>query len=84
VVATVPQVAPVADEILKGAGYKAVDGGQDPQIPQAQPGMMPASQDGTMPAMHEGGMNPAPPQLAGGAMDGIETARSDSVNMQQA
>jgi len=79
VVATVPQVAPVADEILKGAGYKAVDGGQDPQIPQAQPGMIPAPQDGTMPAMQGGGMNPESPQLAAGAMDGIETARPDSV-----
>jgi len=80
VVASVPQVAGVADEILKGAGYKAAEGGENPQIPQAQPGIMP--QEG-MPAMQgNGGMAPEHPQLAAGAMNGMETARSDSV-MQQ-
>lgn len=89
VVATVPQVAPVADEILKGAGYKDVAGGQNPQIPQAQPGTMlqeipqeaamQPQQDAGMSAIDNGGMNPEAPQLSAGAQDGIETMRPDSV-----
>lgn len=66
VVATVPGVAPVADEILKGAGYQPIQGGQDPGIPEAQPQQMPEQL-------------PIPPELqqADGAQQGIETMRND-------
>ena len=66
IVASMPGVAPVADEILKGAGYQPQDGGQDPNIPEAQQ-VMQAPQ--------------ALPQLqqAGGAQQGIETMGNDGI-----
>lgn len=64
IVATVPGVAPVADEIAKGAGFQD-QGGQDPNIPapaQAVP------------------MQPPPELLQGdGAAAGIETMQNDGV-----
>ena len=66
-VAIAPNVAPVADEIMRGAGFKD-QGGEDPDLPvqAAQPGPQP------MPPMQPGGqaqpqealpqMEPAPPQ----------------------
>lgn len=68
VVATVPGVAPVADEILKGAGYQPVQGGQDPNIPSIQPKQMPEVQP--LPEL----------QQADGAQRGIETMRNDGIN----
>lgn len=70
IIATTPGVAPVADEILKGAGYQPIAGGQDPNIPQlevAHPG-------------YDGGqMIPESPEQQAGMMRGIETARNDGV-----
>lgn len=70
-VASLPQVAPVADEILKGAGYKDSPDGQDPNIPQAQVQGMPSPQNSDM--------SPQGPQRAAGAMDGIRTVQNDGV-----
>lgn len=77
VVAAVPQVTPVADEILKGAGYQPVSGGVDPDLPQpAAPMMAPEQMIGGMP----GDPSPNTPAGAGvGAMQGIETIEADSV-----
>jgi len=64
IVATVPGVAPVADEIAKGAGFQD-QGGQDPNIPA------PAQQ---VP------MQPPPELMQGdGAAAGIETMQNDGV-----
>lgn len=71
VVASVPGVAPVADELLKGAGYKEDPAGQDPDIPQAQTNGMPTPQNSDM--------QPHDPQRAGGAMHGIQTVQNDGV-----
>lgn len=69
IVASIPGVAPVADEILRGAGYQEVPGGQDPNIPVTQ--------------QQQGGqqqVTPLPPlQQADGAQQGIETMRNDGV-----
>lgn len=66
IVATVPGVAPVADAIAKGAGFKD-RGGQDPNIPVAAPAPVPQQQ---MPPVPEA-------QQADGAMAGIETPAND-------
>lgn len=70
-VASLPQVAPVADEILKGAGYKDNPAGQDPDIPPAQVEGMPQPQNSDM--------SPQGPRRAGGAMDGIRTVENDGI-----
>lgn len=83
-VAGMPQIAPIADEIMKGAGYKYPDpGGDDPNFPT--PGGVPVSpspapQDGSsgagFPPVHENtspGFPPVPSEPATG-MQGIETA----------
>lgn len=67
-VAATPALAPVADEIMRGAGYQADPSGQDPNIPSppAIPaGRMPAFPTNTSPAF------PAPPRSG---MTGIETS----------
>lgn len=67
VVATVPQVAPIADELLKGAGYQPIPGGVDPNVPQPA---APIAQPMDM------------PETAGvGEMAGIETPRADGIRM---
>ena len=70
IVSTIPNVTPVADAILAGAGYKD-ENGQDPNIPS--PAADPAAQ----------AMAPvaAPPELqqADGAAAGIETPINDGV-----
>jgi len=70
IIATTPGVAPVADEILKGAGYQPIAGGQDPNIPQLEV---------TQPGYDGGQMIPESPEQQAGMMRGIETARNDGV-----
>lgn len=68
IVASVPGVAPVADEILKGAGYQSVAGGQDPQIPAVS---MPQQMGiGQLPQL----------QQADGAQQGMRTIGNDGAN----
>ncbi|HEY6612752.1 MAG TPA: hypothetical protein VIZ86_16685 [Pseudomonas sp.] len=78
-VATMPQIAPIADEIMKGAGYQLpTPGGVDPNFPVpagvAAPQAMPAGapqgfdvQQNTSPAF------PPVPQDGASPMQGIET-----------
>lgn len=76
VVATMPQVAPVADAIMQGAGYKRPNPmGDDPNFPQPQAMPVPAQTQG-MPAVHQNTSPEFPPvpQQASTGMDGIETA----------
>lgn len=73
IVATVPGVAPVADEIAKGAGFQDA-GGVDPNIPApAMPQMQP------MPPQEQPMAPPPELQQADGAMQGIETPANDGV-----
>ena len=66
VIAQVPQVAPVADEIMRGAGYRD-QGGQDPNFPQPDP-------------IAVDPVDPIGPPTAGvGEMAGIETMAPDGV-----
>lgn len=67
IVATVPGVAPVADEIAMGAGFKD-QGGSDPNIPGAQ----------IQPAAMAAGPVPDPLQ-SDGARTGIETPAADGI-----
>lgn len=76
-VAAVPAVAGVADEILKGAGYKDIAGGENPNIPQAE-----AVQLRPVQPPLDGEMLPAEPQRTAGAMQGSETTREDSLIQQ--
>ena len=77
-VAQIPQIAPVADEIMKSAGYQAPNPiGDDPNyptaaMPVAQIGseQLPQVQQNTSPAM------PPVPQQAASPMKGIETPRT--------
>ena len=67
IVATVPGVAPPADAILQGGGFKPVPGGQDPNLPA------PATLQPPAPAL------PGPTLLAG-HLQGIQTGRgSDNI-----
>ena len=71
VIATMPQVAPVADVVMQGAGYQAPNpAGVDPNFPQPQvPGVPPVDvRQNTSPEF------PPIPQQAGTGMNGIETA----------
>ena len=74
IVASVPGVAPVADEILKGAGYQPQSGGQDPNIPDVVQNQQPAS-----PMMPGGQVMPDAPAQEAGMMRGIETPGNDGV-----
>lgn len=70
VIATMPQVAPVADVVMQGAGYQRPNpAGVDPNFPQAQvPGVQPANvHQNTSPEF------PPVPQQGGTGMRGIET-----------
>ena len=77
-VAQIPQIAPVADEIMKSAGYRVpTPMGQDPNyptadMPVAQIGseQLPQVQANTSPAM------PPVPQQAPSPMQGVETPRT--------
>lgn len=77
-VAQIPQIAPVADEIMKSAGYRVpTPMGQDPNYPTAAMPVAPVGseqlpqvQQNTSPAM------PPVPQQAPSPMQGIETPRT--------
>lgn len=94
-VAQLPQIAPVADEVMKGAGYQRPNPiGDDPNFPTAE---QTAARDVRSPYLEGEGaqigseglvevqqntspMNPAVPQQGGTGMEGIETGRiSDNV-----
>ena len=73
VIATMPQIAPVADAVMMSAGYRMPNpAGQDPNFPQPKGIAVPAPdvQTNTSPAM------PPVPQQAASPMRGIETART--------
>ena len=77
-VAQIPQIAPVADEIMKSAGYRVPNPmGQDPNYPTAAMSVAPVGseqlpqvQQNTSPAM------PPVPQQAPSPMKGVETPRT--------
>lgn len=89
-VAQMPQVAPIADEVMKGAGYQRPNPlGDDPNFPTAE---QTAARDVRSPYLEGEGaqigseglvevqqnsspMNPAVPQQGGTGMEGIETGR---------
>lgn len=73
VIATVPQVAPVADVVMQGAGYQRPNPmGVDPNFPQPEMAAPPLDvQQNTSPEF------PPVPQQAGTGMTGIETATPD-------
>lgn len=89
-VAQMPQVAPIADEVMKGAGYQRPNPiGDDPNFPTAK---QTAARDVRSPYLEGEGaqigseglaevqqntspMNPAVPQQGGAGMQGIETNR---------
>lgn len=74
VIATMPQVAPIADEIMKGAGYRDPNpGGDDPNFPVPPAAQQPQIDFPT-------NTSPMLPATAGmGEMAGIETMRPDGV-----
>ncbi|MFY1021145.1 hypothetical protein [Ectopseudomonas khazarica] len=85
-VAQMPMIAPVADEILKGNGYKQQPG-DDPNIPQADataamniksPYVQPGGPESEIPEVRENTSPASPPIPAepGTGMQGIETART--------
>jgi hypothetical protein len=75
IVAQVPGVAPVADQIAKGAGYQD-QGGMDPQIPAAQPMPMAMPEE----QIQQEQIQQAPElQQADGVMQGIETPQADGL-----
>jgi len=78
VIASMPQVAPIADKIMQASGYQAPKpGGDDPDYPmdeQMAGGPMPDAPANTSP------MFPAQPQSPEtGVNDGIETQRIDGI-----
>jgi len=80
IVASVPGVAPVADEILKGAGYQPQASGQNPNISDA--GVVQNQQ--SVPPMIPGGQEVMPdaPAQEAGMMRGIETPNNDGIQPQ--
>lgn len=72
-----PQIAPVADAIMQGAGYVRPAQGDDPNFPQPQGVPVPA-QVAPMPGVHQNTSPEFPPvpQQAGTGMTGIETPRA--------
>lgn len=91
VIASVPQVAPIADKVLESAGYTPPNPpGVDPNLPYdaasagGAPGLVPAAQEavatGPVDIPESGNtspMFPAPPDT--GAASGIETQEADGV-----
>jgi hypothetical protein len=81
IVSTIPNVAPVADAILTGAGYKDVNGGAaaiptpSGELPELTPQDKHGDFVGAAPEPND--MNPAAPAQADGAQAGIETLRND-------
>lgn len=81
-IATMPMIAPIADEVMKGAGYQRPNpAGVDPNFPAPQASVaeappaagfaVPEVRENTSPAF------PPVPQDAASPMQGIETARTD-------
>lgn len=93
VIAAIPATAPIADEVLKAAGYVVPAGGMDPNLPQPaapDPSVMlqQVNDKRTGAGFMPGGqstdpMNPAQPEQPAspnvGAGQGIETLRQDGV-----
>lgn len=87
-VAQMPMIAPIADEIMKGAGYQAPNpGGDDPNFPTAEqtaamniksPYIQGQGPEGAAPEVRENTSPAYPPvpQEAGTGMQGIETPRT--------
>lgn len=71
-----PQVAPVADAIMQGAGYRTPVHGDDPNFPQPV-GMAPVPPGDAMPGAQQNTSPAFPPvaQQPGTGMTGIETPR---------
>lgn len=81
-IATMPQIAPVADAVMQGAGYVKPKQGDDPNFPMAD---IPVSEQAAFEAQpNTDPMTPANPESANHAEKGIETADiSDNMNSQQ-
>lgn len=80
-VAQMPQISPIADAIMQGAGYRAPDpGGDDPNFPMPNVSLPDANQaNQEFPAGARENTSPAfppVPQQPSSGMDGIETATS--------
>lgn len=75
-IAQMPAIAPIADEVMKGAGYQAPNpGGDDPNFPAPAPGALPLVYPSAMPDV-QANTSPAFPPVpddAGAGMQGIET-----------
>lgn len=80
-IANMPQIAPIGDELMKGAGYQRPNPmGDDPNYPT--PASVEVTPNQQMPQVHENTspMNPPVPQHVGTGMQGIETQRtSDNI-----
>lgn len=78
VIAGMPQIAPIADVVMQGAGYRVPNPiGQDPNFPQ--PAIAPPMQplDAAIPVQtNTSPQLPPVPQQATSAMQGVETART--------
>ncbi|OGT02153.1 MAG: hypothetical protein A2143_00725 [Gallionellales bacterium RBG_16_57_15] len=82
IIATVPGVAPVADELLKGAGYVEQAGGQDMNIPSS-PAAQPIEQPAAVPDQSAPMPDQAMPAQEAGMMQGIETQQNDGMQINQ-
>jgi hypothetical protein len=67
VIATIPQVAPIADELMASAGFQDKNG-EDPNFPQPPAGTTP-------PAVVHENTSPASPPVPSSSLTGIETPR---------
>lgn len=78
VIATMPNVAPIADELMRAFGYQLPEaGGADPNFPVPSAPSAPAVEFPT-------NTSPMSPAVASaGALDGIETQRADGVRPNQ-
>lgn len=75
VIATNPMVAPIADEVMKGAGYKRPNpGGDDPEFPT--PVIAPQGPTPIGPVGVHQNTSPQLPPVPQSPMQGIETART--------
>lgn len=85
VIASVPQVAPIADKIMQAAGYQVpTPGGVDPNFPMAPgaavtPAAIQAVQSGPVEIPPSGNTSPMNPGQPAGMHAGIETQRADGV-----
>ena len=78
-VAQMPQIAPVADAVMQGAGYqKPQPAGQDPDFPTPQEALAAQEAQAAQPVrQNTSPAFPARPAQAGSGMDGIETPQTD-------